>query len=204
MARISRKIVSDSFYQHEIEEELRERGLSWTFQGDDNDALTSVLRQLNEIRSSEIYPHSDDQCSETCAARGLVKMSLFLSRRGSIFAFSVYNMNFALSGCNNFISMDGIWKLRFPHCMYPVKTTVAGFEALNFPDVCTNAPYGKGSAFCEDHCRTAAESGVPTSLRDFLREYCGVSDKCGENFLPFNYTIMYFSNHAAPFLQRFY
>ena len=63
MARISRKIVSDSFYQHEIEEELRERGLSWSFQGDDNDALTSVLRQLNEIRSSEIYPHRGNQNS---------------------------------------------------------------------------------------------------------------------------------------------
>lgn len=70
MARISRKLVSDSFYQHEIEEELRERGLSWSFHGDDNDALTSVLRKLNEIRSSELYPHSDAQCSEACAAKG--------------------------------------------------------------------------------------------------------------------------------------
>lgn len=100
------------------------------------------------------------------------------------------NMYIALSGCQNFTSMDGIWKLRYPICMYPVKTTVAGFEALNFPDVCTNAPYGKGSAFCEDHCRTATASGIPTSLRDFLREYCGLSDKCGkmligEKHLPF-------------------
>jgi len=64
--------------------------------------------------------------------------------------------------------------------MYPVKTTVAGFEALNFPDVCTNAPCRKGSAFCAEHCRTAEESGIPTSLREFLREYCGVSEKNGE------------------------
>ena len=70
MPRISRKLVSDSFYQHEIEEELRERGLSWSFHGDDNDALTSVLRRINEIRSSEIYLHTDAQCSEACAARG--------------------------------------------------------------------------------------------------------------------------------------
>ena len=47
------------------------------------------------------------------------------------------NMYIALSGCQNFTSMDGIWKLRYPICMYPVKTTVAGFEALNFPDVPT-------------------------------------------------------------------
>ena len=25
--------------------------------------------------------------------------------------------------------MDRIWKLRYPICMFPVKTTVAGFEA---------------------------------------------------------------------------
>lgn len=100
------------------------------------------------------------------------------------------NMYIALSGCQNlvariwkFCQVARIWKLRYPICMYPVKTTVAGFEALNFPDVCTNAPYGKGSAFCEDHCRTATASGIPTSLRDFLREYCGLSDKCGKRLI---------------------
>lgn len=29
-----------------------------------------------------------------------------------------------------FVSMDGVWKLRFPHCMFPVKAEVAGFPAL--------------------------------------------------------------------------
>ena len=81
------------------------------------------------------------------------------------------------AGCANFTSMDGIWKLRFPHCMYPVETTVAGFEALNYPDVCTNAPYGKGSAFCAEHCLTAQKREIPTNLREFLHQYCGVSAK---------------------------
>ena len=102
-------------------------------------------------------------------------------------------MYIPLSGCKNFTSMDGNWKLRFPHCMYPVKTTVAGFEALNFPDVCTNAPYGKGSAFCEDHCTTAAANGIPTSLREFLRDYCGVSDSLGERFIQ-NITVTLFTS----------
>ena len=93
--------------------------------------------------------------------------------------------------------MDRIWKLRYPICMFPVKTTVAGFEALNFPDVCTNAPYGKGSAFCEDHCKTLRDSGIPTSLRDFLREYCGVSDKCGKRFLSSRTVTFSFKGHRA-------
>lgn len=78
MARISHKLVSEAFYQHEIEEELRERGLSWTFKGDDSDALTSVLHKINALRSSEIYPHSAEQCSEACAARGFVQIHFFL------------------------------------------------------------------------------------------------------------------------------
>ena len=72
MGNIPRKLVSDSFYQHEIEEELRERGLSWSFNGDNSDGLTAVLKKINELQSSEIYPHPDDQCSEACAARGLI------------------------------------------------------------------------------------------------------------------------------------
>ena len=81
---------------------------------------------------------------------------------------------FFFSGCRNFTSMDGIWKLRHPICMYPVATTVAGFEALNYPDVCTNAPYSKGSAFCEVHCLTATKREIPTNLGAFLHDYCGV------------------------------
>ena len=71
--------------------------------------------------------------------------------------------------------MDGIWKLRFPHCMYPVKTVLEGFEAVNFPDVCTNSPVSKTSAFRLEHCSTAKENGIPTGLREFLGEYCGVA-----------------------------
>lgn len=91
------------------------------------------------------------------------------------------NMSIALTGCRNFTSMDGLWKLRFSHCLFPVKTTVSGFEALNYPDVCTNAPSGKGKAFCVEHCKTAAENGIPTSLREFLHDYCGVAQKYGNS-----------------------
>ena len=82
MERISRKTISDAFYQHEIEAELRERDLNWTFHGNEDESLKSVLLKLNDLRSSEIYPHSDDECSETCASKGIsvcCKNSVFVS-----------------------------------------------------------------------------------------------------------------------------
>ena len=101
---------------------------------------------------------------------------------------------FFFAGCRHFTSMDGIWKLRFPHCMYPVETTVAGFEALNYPDVCTNDPYGKGSAFCAEHCLTAQKLEIPTNLREFLHQDCGVSVKNTGNLLFCHMTLRPFLN----------
>ena len=54
MGNIPQKLVSDSFYQHEIEEELREKGLSWSFNGDDSDGLTAVLKKINTFRSRSV------------------------------------------------------------------------------------------------------------------------------------------------------
>lgn len=67
--------------------------------------------------------------------------------------------------------------------VHPVETTVAGFKALNYPDVCTNAPFGKGSAFCASHCATAQQRAIPTQLREFLHQYCGVSKRKNGKFL---------------------
>ena len=43
----------------------------------------------------------------------------------------------------------------------------------------------------------ARDSGIPTSLRDFLREYCGVSEKCGERFLSSSTVTFSFKRHRA-------
>ena len=55
MERMSRKRISDAFYQHEIEAELRDRYLSWAFRGNEDEFRRTVLTKLNELRSSEIY-----------------------------------------------------------------------------------------------------------------------------------------------------
>ena len=62
-----------------------------------------------------------------------------------------------------FVSMDGVWELRFPHCMFPVKTEVAGFPALNYPNVCTKEPPSQNCAFCAEHCEVARESNMNNS-----------------------------------------
>lgn len=72
MDRLSHKTISDAFYQHEIEAELRDRRLSWSFHGNEEESLKSVLLKLNELRSSEIYPHLDDECSVSCALQGVL------------------------------------------------------------------------------------------------------------------------------------
>jgi len=55
MERISRKRISDAFYQHEIEVVLRDRYLSWAFHGNEDEFRRIVLIKLNELRSWEIY-----------------------------------------------------------------------------------------------------------------------------------------------------
>ena len=78
-------------------------------------------------------------------------------------------------GCEKFTAMDGNWKLRFPHCMFPVKAEVCGIENINYPSVCTEQPSNPRSAFCDRHCEEAKKKGIPTGLRDFVYNYCGVT-----------------------------
>jgi len=73
--------------------------------------------------------------------------------------------------------MDGIWKLRHPHCMYPVKTPACGTTVLpaNYPRVCTREPESQNSAFCTEHTEIATRHGVPTKLKLFVSDYCNIS-----------------------------
>lgn len=78
-------------------------------------------------------------------------------------------------GCDNFVSIDGIWKLRHPHCLYPVKAVVSGLPTINYPNVCTEEPETQASAFCAEHGELAKTQNVPTNLREFIHDYCRVS-----------------------------
>lgn len=95
------------------------------------------------------------------------------------------NLHSFLIGCSNFVSMDGIWKLRYTHCMYPVKSEVCGLPTLNYPSVCTQEPVGPQSALCSKHCVVARSKGIPTELRSFVYDYCGVSQAVQGRFIFF-------------------
>lgn len=81
---------------------------------------------------------------------------------------------FILIGCGCCYSIDGNWKLTFPHCMFPVTARLPGIPSLNFPDVCTEQLMPK-SAFCPNHTEMAAAKGYPTNIKEFLK-YCGVNN----------------------------
>ena len=76
-------------------------------------------------------------------------------------------------GCEDFTAMDGVWKLRFPHCMWPVSSKATNFPGLKLPDICVNEPASQNEAFCFTHSTLATQKDVPTGLRDFLKS-CGI------------------------------
>ena len=64
-------MVSDAFFWHEIEEELREWKMNWVFQGNDKASFeTALTNKINEMRSTEIYWHEESDCSEACKSKG--------------------------------------------------------------------------------------------------------------------------------------
>ena len=72
--------------------------------------------------------------------------------------------------------MDGNWKLAFPICMFPVRTSVPALAGVNYPGVCINQPSGN-SAFCMQHLTAAKEIGYPTNVKAFRRFLYGSASK---------------------------
>ena len=77
-------------------------------------------------------------------------------------------------GCGKCWSVDGNWKINFPHCMFPMKVSIPTLPLINLPDVCCNQPINSESAFCQTHHDLAINKGYPTKARDFIK-YCGTT-----------------------------
>ena len=70
-------------------------------------------------------------------------------------------------GCGRLYSIDGNWKLCYPHCMWRVPMEVQGFNGcLQYVDSCPNEPQ-PGQTLCSQHCEVAASNGVPTLLKEY-------------------------------------
>ena len=61
------------------------------------------------------------------------------------------NYVFTCTGCGQCWTMDGNWKITFPHCMYPVEFTIPGLPGISYPDVCQGQPLSTKQAFCRLH-----------------------------------------------------
>lgn len=87
---------------------------------------------------------------------------------GQWFHFNPHALFIPHTGCGQCWTVDGNWKLTFPHCMFPVKNTVPNIHGLSFPDICPEELNGK-KAFCSKHCAVAEEYGYPTDIRGFIK-----------------------------------
>ena len=54
---------------HELEEECRDRNLQWSFVGTKDESTDNLMAKIEKLRSSELYVHNKEDCSELCKKR---------------------------------------------------------------------------------------------------------------------------------------
>ena len=134
---LKRKSLQSALINQEIQNELKEREMIFNFgpkfeNGEQKTFKSSAdefMEHVEDLRKYEIYKH--ENCSKACAARG----------------------------CKWVIAVDGLWKLRFPICMWNTQHLYPKEIQDYLPNACTEAPeYSK--AFCAKHCKTAEVLGT--------------------------------------------
>ena len=71
-------MVSSAFYWHEIECEIMERSLDWSFKGKLEDARDEFMKFIESKRRTENYAHPVKDCSQMCKERGnIYKLTYF-------------------------------------------------------------------------------------------------------------------------------
>lgn len=89
---LNRKIVSNAFYWYEVEDEIRERGIDWTFKGNKEEQLDSIMAEIDHLRCSELYKHTEEDCSDICQKRGMTleMMPIYSQQSGWIVVVLIY------------------------------------------------------------------------------------------------------------------
>ena len=161
MHELSRKSLSQGFFNYQVKEEMKEREVTedFTFGPKVNpensketitykQSIDDFMQEVDKLRTEELYSHKEIDCSIDCKKRG----------------------------CGNVASVDGLWKLSYKICMWEPKTLYPEQDIAEYvPNVCPEAPaYGK--AFCKVHSKNVEKQGFPSELRDFL-EKCGANPK---------------------------
>ena len=152
MWELRKKSISQAVLVQEVTEELYERGKTDEYYFGpmvDNlsqkvsfkESIDQFMTEIDEIRKMTLYSHDD--CSDSCKRRG----------------------------CGMVASVDGLWKLSYPICMWE-----NNFEKLKdiqefVPNVCSEPP-AHGRAFCMKHSEMVENLGHPSGLREFIKK-CG-------------------------------
>ena len=63
-------MVSSAFYCHEIECEIMERNLHWSFKEKLEDGRDEFMKFIKAKRRTENYPHPVKDCFQMCKERG--------------------------------------------------------------------------------------------------------------------------------------
>lgn len=153
---LSRKIVSNVFFNNELESELRE--LEWLdYMFKESTDRERAMQKVDEYRATRIYEH--EGCSEECKRRGKFKLFPLNSRDNTTIVI----------GCGEVFSMDGNWKLTYPICMHREQKNVSGFgESLKYVDACPNQPlHGHDKCYEHHYDQTVKERKSSTKCSKF-------------------------------------
>lgn len=60
----------EAFFNGELENELRDRKLVDTVSFSEDTSREKVMKHIDALRRTELYPHPQDECSEKCKQRG--------------------------------------------------------------------------------------------------------------------------------------
>ena len=145
---MKRKSLKQAMYYHLILKELNERNMVET-KGLGGEGITlsksanQFMADVDKMMTNELYEHLPENCSKACEKRG----------------------------CRWVITMDGLWKLSYPICMWDNKFAYPQDIVQYLPNVCPEQP-ASGKAFCTKHCTFVESIGKPSGLRAFIA-YCG-------------------------------
>ena len=145
-----RKSLKTAMYNNEITKELDERQLKEKVNfGEKGKSMAQsskqFMKKIDDAVKGELYEHKQENCSKECEKRG----------------------------CQWVITLDGLWKLSYPICMWINNNkTAQKFEDI-LPNVCTEEPEPR-KAFCKSHCKTVEHFGKPSGLREFINS-CGAN-----------------------------
>ena len=156
MWELKRKNLSQAYFNRQIQLELKERKIESKGFGPKmassntqekktyKQTVNEFMKEVDELRKEEIYPHNEEDCSSECKKRG----------------------------CGFVVSVDGLWKLSYKICMFDMIHKYPGQNIQEYlPNVCPEEPQ-YGNAFCSLHSVQVQRLGYPCELRPFL-EKCG-------------------------------